>query len=53
MTKVNPTHSIDSDVYHNNNKCTERNNIEPKNLRQGTGGKRLCSHCKRLNSEGK
>jgi hypothetical protein len=52
--KVNPTYSIEfSEVYHNNNKCTERNNIESRNVKQGTGGKRLCSHCKRLNEEGK
>lgn len=40
-------------VYHNNNKCTEGNNIERENLRQGTGGRRLCKRCKKLNKEGK
>lgn len=40
-------------VYHNNNKCTEGNNIERENLKQGTGGRRLCERCKKLNREGK
>ena len=50
MTKVNPYHSIEPgiEVYHNSNKCTEGNNIEKRNLAGGTGGKRLCSHCERL-----
>lgn len=47
--KVAPTHSIKRTVYHNNNRCTERNNIESENLRQGTGGKTLCKKCERLN----
>lgn len=52
--KVQPTHSKLSYVYHNNNRCTERNNIELKNLEKGIGtykGKtrELCKHCKRLN----
>ena len=36
-------------VYHNNSKCTEGNNIEKENLEYGTGGKKLCEYCKRLN----
>jgi hypothetical protein len=50
--KVNPVHSKISGtrVFHNNNKCTERNNIERKNIKPGTGGLKLCNHCKRLNS---
>jgi hypothetical protein len=53
--RVNPTHSVEPgrDVYHNNNQCTERNNIETRNLRQGTGNRRLCAHCARLNAEGR
>jgi len=51
--KVNPTHAEESSVHHNNNQCTERNNIETRNLRQGTGGKPLCQHCKRINAGGK
>ena len=52
MTTVSATHSIKSNVHHNNNKCTERNNIERENLRQGTGGNPLCYHCERLNRAG-
>jgi|WetSurMetagenome_2_1015567.scaffolds.fasta_scaffold1176782_2 hypothetical protein len=53
--RVNPIHSKKSgtDVYHNNNKCPERNNIEDKNIQKGTGGLRLCNRCKKLNSESK
>lgn len=41
--KIKPIHSKrqGTDVYHNDNKCTERNNIEKPNIKQGTGGKRL------------
>lgn len=50
--KVPAVHSIKRDVHHNNGKCTEINNIEKENLRQGTGGKPLCHHCDRLNKAG-
>ena len=55
MTKTSPWYSIEpgTQVYHNNTKCTEGNNIERKNIRQGTGGHRLCAKCARLNQEGK
>lgn len=33
MPKVKETHSVKSEVFHNNSKCTERNNIEKENLR--------------------
>jgi len=48
--KVQPYHSKLTwiKVYHNSNKCTEGNNIEKENLRQGTDGRRLCERCKRL-----
>ena len=52
MPRVSPCHSVKEPVYHNNSKCTERNNIEPENRREGDGGKRLCDHCKRLNAAG-
>jgi hypothetical protein len=52
MAQVAPTNARNSDVYHNNDKCTERNNIEPQNLQQGTGGKRLCNRCAELNAAG-
>jgi hypothetical protein len=56
MTKVAPFHSTrpGETKYHNNNKCTEGNNIEKHYLAQGTGGRTtLCAHCARLNAEGK
>jgi len=48
--KVSPYYSAKpgTEVYHNSNRCTEGNNIEPENLRRGTGGHRLCSRCKKL-----
>lgn len=39
----------ETDVYHNNTLCTEGNNIETFNVREGQGGKRLCRHCTMLN----
>lgn len=44
-------HSILREVYHNNRSCTEGNNIEAWYLHPGTGGKRLCRRCKKLNKE--
>jgi len=48
--KVNPFHSKQpgTSVYHDNNKCTEGNNIEASNRESGTGGHQKCDHCKRL-----
>ncbi|MBI5310750.1 MAG: hypothetical protein HZB14_06975 [Actinobacteria bacterium] len=40
------------EVYHNNDECSEGNNIETENLQPGTGGKRLCSKCAELNDRG-
>lgn len=55
MPKVTPFHSKLSGtrVHHNNNKCTEGNNIESHNRKSGTGGHPLCERCKRRNAEGK
>lgn len=53
MPKTSPWHAKDSHVHHNNTRCTEGNNIEPRNRMSGTGGKPLCNHCSRLNAEGK
>ena len=55
VMQVSPFHSKleGIEVYHNNNECTLGNNIEHKNIKQGTGGKRLCKQCKKLNREGK
>lgn len=49
MAKTAAFHSIKQNVYHDNTKCTEGNNIEKENLRSGTGGKPKCAHCARLN----
>jgi hypothetical protein len=46
--RVSPFYSIKQDRHHNNDKCTEGNNIEPENRRSGTGGKPLCSRCATL-----
>lgn len=55
MTKVSPFHSKKpgTKVHHNNNKCTEGNNIESYNKVSGTGGLPLCERCKELNTQGK
>lgn len=45
-------HSILRDVYHNNTACNTGNNIEREYLRLGTGNKRRCQECARLNSRG-
>ena len=47
-----PWYSANSDVYHNNPNCQTGNNMDPENVRQGTGGKPLCEECKRLNNAG-
>jgi len=48
--KVNPFYSKQpgTAVYHDNNQCTEGNNIEDKNRESGTGGLLKCDHCKSL-----
>jgi hypothetical protein len=53
MPKKSPWHSIKEDVHHDNTNCNTGNNIEKENLRQGTGGKRLCYECDRLDKAGK
>lgn len=47
--RLAPIHSKNSDVYHNNSNCTERNNIEKRNILEGTGLRRLCKRCEYLN----
>ncbi len=49
MPQTSPYHSTKQDVYHNNTNCNTGNNIEREDLRSGTGGKRLCQECARLN----
>ena len=51
MTKVSPWHSVresDRKVYHDNDACTEGNNIEQKYRRPGTDSRRRCEHCETL-----
>lgn len=52
MAKKPPWHSkreIDRKVYHDDDKCTEGNNIESYNRVAGTGNRPKCEHCQRLN----
>jgi hypothetical protein len=55
MPRVAPFHSKrpGETVHHDNSACTEGNNIEKYYLASGTGGRPLCAHCARLNSQGK
>lgn len=51
MAKTAPWYSVkptDRRVYHDDNACTEGNNIETQNRRPGTDGRPKCEHCKRL-----
>lgn len=51
MAKTKAWHSSresDRKVYHDNDKCTEGNNIETKYRKDGTGGRPLCHHCANL-----
>ena len=55
MIRVSPFHSCKPNtrnVHHDNNKCTEGNNIERQYLRQGTDGRPKCEHCARLDAQG-
>jgi len=53
--QVSPWHSRAEPhgPHHNNNKCTEGNNIETYNRVSGSGGKPLCKHCGTLNAQGR
>lgn len=56
MTVVSAWHSVkltDPKVYHNNNACTEGNNIEAKNRRSGSDGRALCKNCQEKTRQGK
>jgi hypothetical protein len=55
VTQVSPWHSkrvTDRNVYHDNNKCTEGNNIESWNRESGTDGRPKCEHCADLDAKG-
>ncbi|NOT73809.1 MAG: hypothetical protein HOP08_02695 [Cyclobacteriaceae bacterium] len=56
MSKVTPVHSVNPgspQVYHDNDKCSERNNLERDNIRPGKAGRPLCPHCIALGVQGK
>jgi hypothetical protein len=49
--RTSPWYSVkpsDRRVYHDNTLCTEGNNIERENRREGTDGRPRCEHCSRL-----
>ena len=48
MAKTSAWHSTKQNVHHDNTSCTEGNNIEKQYRKEGTGGKPLCQHCKKL-----
>jgi MIP family channel proteins len=45
-----PWHSVNSDIYHDNPDCQTGGSIDSENIREGTGGKRLCHECERLDN---
>lgn len=56
MSKVSPFHSTKPNtrnVYHDNNQCTEGNNIERHYRVDGTANRPRCDHCDRLAAQGK
>lgn len=53
MSKKSPWHSVKQSVYHDNANCNTGNNIEKENIRLGTGNKRRCDECARLEKAGK
>jgi len=44
-------HAADGDVYHDDRRCPTGKDIEPLNVRPGTGGHRLCEECQQLHTE--
>jgi hypothetical protein len=51
MAKVAPFHSVkpnDPKKYRDDDACTEGDNIQKENRRQGTSGYPKCDHCERL-----
>jgi hypothetical protein len=51
MAKVAPCYSkleTDRKVYHDNDKCQTRDNIQPENRVPGTGGRPKCQECAKL-----
>ena len=53
MAQVPAWHSRliqDRNVYHDNDRCTEGNNIEQRNRVAGTGGRPKCARCAELDA---
>jgi hypothetical protein len=51
MAKTTAWHSrliLDRNVYHDETRCTEGNNIEPRNRAAGTGNRPKCHHCRAI-----
>lgn len=53
--KTSPWHSkrLGETRHHDNTLCTEGNNIETYYRASGTGGRPLCSHCQKLDAQGR
>ena len=51
MIQATPWHSIKQPVYHDDDECTEGNNIEPENLRAGDGGRGKCERCSEIQEQ--
>jgi hypothetical protein len=50
MNKTVPWHSTAERIYHNNTRCKLGMAIAADARREGSGGKRLCPECERLNA---
>ena len=49
--KTSPWHSVkeyDRNVYHDETRCTEGDNIQKENRRAGTGGRPKCERCREI-----
>ena len=60
MTAIASFHSVnepnkpkDNRVYHNNRACASGRDIPHNERTPGTGGYRVCTHCKNLNAQGR
>ena len=51
--RMYPKNSKKELVYHNNKLCPEFEKSKSKDIENGTGIKKLCPHCKKINDEGK
>ena len=51
MQKTLPWHSVAERIYHNNLQCRSGGAISDSARREGSGGKRLCEDCARLNAK--